>query len=389
MYNFILNNPTKIYFGDEWYNSIGNVIKEYGSRVMIVYGGNSVKQIGILEKIEHILIKNNIHFIRFGGVETNPRTSKVNSGSIICRNEGIDVILAIGGGKVIDCAKAISIGYFYEGDCWDIIMKKVQVSRALPIIAIPTIAGTGSEMNNTCVISNEKMRMKRGFSNELLQPKVSFLDPQLTYSVNEFQTACGAVDILSHVLDTTYLVSGRKMDMLNDIMESICRTVIRYSVIAIEEPKNYEARANLMWASTWALNGFLKNGVKQLASCHAIEHELSAFYDITHGLGMAIVMPRYYDNIITTQNAHYFEGLAKNVFCVEKDLNSLQAAQEMIGKMKEFFFNTLHLPSSLSELGIGEEEFENMANNICWGQTLPGLEVLSVGDVVKILKECL
>lgn len=389
MYNFYFSNPTRIYFGEEERKNLGKVVSRCGLRALIIYGGETVKKSGLYNEIVTLLKSEGVETMDFGGIVSNPGHTKINEGSNICREQNIDVLVAVGGGSVIDSAKAIALGRYYDGDCWDIITKKVKGEQALPIVTVTTISGTGSEMNNSCVISNDILKIKRGYSNELLRPVASFLDPVLTFSVNKFQTACGAADILSHILDTTYMVRDNKMQMLNDIMESILKTVLYYAPIAVNNPHNYEARANLMWASTWALNDFLKSGVKQLAACHAIEHEISAFYGITHGLGMAILMPRYIECILCDETAIYFESMAKNVFNVDRSLNAYKASVEMINKLKTFLFEDLQLPISFSELGIDGKDFAQIARNICWNGTLPGFRILTTEDVKSILLNCL
>lgn len=389
MYEFELSNPTKIFFGEQERNNIGRQIAKYGKNILVVYGGGSIKRSGLFDDVVALLNREGLAVYEFSGVQSNPKHAMVNEGAELCRTLAIDAILAIGGGSVIDCAKAISVASFYMGDCWDIITKKVEIHNALPIFAIMTISGTGTEMNNSCVISNAELKMKRGFSSELIRVKAAYLDPTLTYSVNKFQTACGAADTLSHILDTAYFVNGDKMQMLNGIMESVCRTIIKYGPIAIQEPENYEARTNLMWASTWGLNGLLKNGIKQLAACHAIEHELSARYDITHGHGMAIVMPRYYRSILDSNNIKMFAQFGRNVFDIDCNLTDEEAAFEMLNQMENFLFNDLALPSKLSDIGINDSEFEIMANNICWGGSLPGLKAITTEDVVNIFYACL
>ncbi|WP_031492421.1 iron-containing alcohol dehydrogenase [Succinivibrio dextrinosolvens] len=385
MYNFELNNDTKIIFGKEGRKKIGKVLYPFGSRVLLVYGGNSIKEIGLFKELVDTLIQNKISIVEFSGIKSNPTCSMVNKGAELCREKSVDVILAVGGGSVIDTAKAISVANYYEGPFEDILEKKTIISDAIPLIAISTISGSGSEMNCSCVITNERLKKKCGFNSDLIRPKYAFLDPELTYSVNSYQTACGSADILSHILDTTYMVNGSKLQMLKGVMESVSRTIIKYTPIAMNDPTNYEARANLMLASTWGLNGFLKNGIKQLAACHAIEHELSAQFNIIHGAGMAIVMPAYYEYVLSEENECIYAEFCKNVFG-DNSPNVSDAARIMIDKLKYFFFEELKLPSKLSDLGVTSFDTASAAYNICWGKDLPGLVNLSIKDVDNILK---
>lgn len=387
MYNFELSNSTKIVFGSGWHSQIGKTVSCFGSRVLLVMGESSVKKTGIYDEVVEILRNENIVINELSGIKTNPSVDLVREGVSICQQNKVDVLLAIGGGSVIDSAKAISVSSFYNGDCWDIIQNKVTIKEALPIIVLSTISGTGTEMNNSCVLSNSELKIKKGYSNELLRPKVSFLDPELTFSVTPFNTACGVADALSHILDTTYMVNGKNMPMLQDIMESICRTLVKYGPIAVKNGNDYEARANIMWAASWGLNGFLKSGIKQLAACHAIEHELSAKFNISHGFGMALVMPNYYEYVLNNDNSYLFESFAKNVFGVDSSLPKDVAAKKMIDCLRSFLYKELMLPSTLDIECVSDKEIMDMADRICWGKDLPGLVSLNVADVVTIIKK--
>lgn len=388
MYNFMLNIPTKILFGVENRNKICNSILTYGKKVLLVYGGESIKKIGIYDEVIKELRKEKLELYEMNGVISNPRHTKVDAGAKLCREYGIEVILAIGGGSVIDCAKAISVTARSDANCWDIITKEVIPYSAIPVITVLTVSGTGTEMNNSCVITNEELKIKRGYSNDLMYPKISFLDPTLTFSVPKFQTACGCADTLSHILDAAYFMPGDKMELLRSIMEAMCRTIIKYSRMVMEEPSNYTARANLMWASTFALNGILKNGIRQPAVCHIIEHELSAYYDITHGLGMAIILPRWMRYIFDKDNAMEISRFGKSVFNI-CDSQELECAKKTIDELEKFLYTDLSLPSNLSSLGISNKDFDKLAENVCWGGTVGGLKQLNPADIVNILEMCL
>lgn len=387
MYNFELFNDTKIVFGNEWRSKIGKVVSNYGKKVLLVTGGSSIKKSGLYDELCLLLKSENIEIIELSGILTNPTVDDVNKGVLLCRDNKIDVLLAVGGGSVIDCAKSIAVASFYEGDFWDLVQNKIIIKDALPIITIPTISGTGTEMNNSCVITNPKLTIKRGFNNDLLRPKVSFLVPELTYSVSPFHTACGVADALSHILDTVYMVKGSTMSMLQGVMEAISRTLIEFGPKAVSNGEDYEARANIMWASSWGLNGFLRSGVKQLAACHAIEHELSARFNVAHGFGMAVIMPCYYEYVLNSENAILYESFAKNVFGLDKSLSREEASRKMLDCLCDFLFEKLKLPSKLNITGVSDGEIEEMANKICWGKDLPGLVTLSVEDVAAIIKK--
>ncbi len=388
MYNFVLNIPTKILFGSESRKQLSSIVSSYGNKILLVYGEESIKKIGLYDEIIDSLKRQNAEIFELNGVASNPRHTKVDYGAKICKENGIDVILAVGGGSVIDCAKAISVTANEDCGCWDIITKKTPPHEAIPLITVVTVAGTGTEMNNSCVISNESLKIKRGYSNDLLYPKVSFMDPVLTFSVSTFQTACGCADMLSHVLDTAYFMPGDRMDMLCVVMESISKIIIRYGYIALREPNNYTARANLMWASTWALNGILKNGIRQPAVCHIIEHEISAYYDVNHGLGMAIILPKWMKYVLNSENACLFAQFGRAVFDIDS-ANNIECAELTIKKLEEFLYEMLGLNSKLSEIGITEDAFEEIAENVCWGGSIGGIKELVPQDIINILKMCM
>ena len=387
MYSFMLNIPTKIMFGTENRKQLGTVVSSFGKRVLLVYGGRSIKNSGLYDEITKGLSEAGCELYELCGVVSNPRHTKVDEGAAICREKGIEVILAAGGGSVIDCAKAVSATAGADAGCWDIITKKEVPRSAVPVVTVLTIAGTGTEMNNSCVITNEELKIKRGYSNDLLYPKASFLDPALTFSVPAFQTACGCADTLSHILDTAYFMPGDRMELLCSVMESMCRTVIKYGRVAVKEPADYAARANLMWASTLALNGILKNGIRQPAVCHIIEHELSAFYDITHGLGMAVILPRWMRYILDGETAGRFAGFGRAVFDIA-DSSDLRCAEKAIDALERFFYIDLSLPSKLGKMGITNKDFGELAENVCWGGTVGGLKQLRPEDIVHILEMC-
>lgn len=389
MNNFVFQNTTKIYFGKGQLVHLADELKLYGTRVLLTYGGGSIKRIGLYDSIVSSLNESGFTVFELPGVEPNPRHTTVNKGADICKKENIDVLLAVGGGSTIDCTKAIAAAAYYEGDAWDLVKQKVPVTKALPILTVLTLSATGSEMDCGGVISNMETNEKIGLVHPLLQPKVSFLDPEYTYSVSRFQTACGSVDIISHIFDCNYFTAGDKMDMMSRIQEEVIRTVIKYAPIALEQPENYEARANLMWASSWALNRFLDNGIIQAPTCHMIEHELSAFYDITHGLGLAIITPRWMEYILDETTAPQIKKFGVNIFGVEDNLSDMDGAKETIHRLSDFLFKKLGLQSRLSEVGIDDRNFSIMAEKACAGGTLKGYKTLTPKDVEAIFRMCL
>lgn len=385
-YNFTYSAPTKIYFGENQLDNLGNELKQSGNRVLLTYGGGSIKKIGLYDKIMEKLNQAGLEVYEFGGIEPNPRHTSVNQGAAICKEKNIDVLLAVGGGSTIDATKVIGTAAFYEGDCWDLVTHKAPVTNCLPIVTVLTLAATGSEMDAGGVISNMETNEKIGLIHPLMLPKVSFLDPSNTYSVSEFQTACGGVDILSHIFDTAYFSNQDTLYMVDYFMEGLMKTVIKYTPIAIKEPDNYEARANLMWASSWALNGFIGAGKMQAPSCHMIEHELSAHYDITHGLGLAIVTPRWMEYILDETTAPKFYQFGVNVFDIDKNLPTMEVAKKAIGMLADFFFRTLGLQNTLTKVGIDDSKFELMSKKACGNGVMQGFKALSQQDVENILK---
>lgn len=388
MYKFIYNIPTKIYFGSEQLLNLGNEIKKFGSRVLLCYGGGSIKKTGIYQEIMIELKKEQLEIFEFNGIGSNPEIELVKKGSDICKNKKIDVLLAIGGGSVIDCTKMIGAATFYSGDPWDLVIKKEKIEKVLPILTIVTVAATGSEMNSGSVISNVNSNDKIGVSSPFFQPKVSFLDPKNTFTVSRFQTACGSVDIFSHVMEA-YFNSKGNMYMLDCFMEGIMKTIIKYGPIALNEPTNEEARANLMWASSWAINGFISSNQSCAWTCHLLEHQLSAYYNITHGLGLAIVIPRWMRYILDKNNIKRFKRFAKEVFNIEDKFTDKEIAIKGIEELEHFFFKKLGLIDNLTELKIDSKNFNEMAKKCLRNDFLNGYKKLSEKDIVEIYKMCL
>lgn len=389
MYNFVFQNTTKVYFGENQLCHLGEELKQYGTRVLLTYGGGSIKKTGLYDRIMEELVKSGMTVFELSGIEPNPRHTTVNKGADICKREKIDVLLAVGGGSTIDCTKAIAAASFYDGDSWDLVMRRAPVENALPLLTVLTLAATGSEMDAGGVISNIDTNEKFGLMHPLLRPRVSFLDPTNTYTVNAFQTACGSADILSHIFDVAYFTTSEKMDMIDRVMEEMIKTVVKYAPIAIKEPENYKARANLMWTASWALNDFVQAGNFQIPSCHAMEHELSAFYDITHGLGLAILTPRWMEYILDEVNAPQFKSFGVHVFGVDPSLSDLEGAKLGISELSNFLFKELGLKSTLTEIGIDDVNFKVMAQKACHGGVIPGYKPLTSEDVENIYRMCL
>ena len=389
MNNFIYNIPTKVYFGENQLENLGKELRKFGRRVLLTYGGGSIKRIGLYDRVIEELRKAEMEVFELSGIEPNPRIESVRKGVEICKNEGIDVLLAVGGGSTIDATKFMAAGACVDHDAWEFFGANAKpIERALPIVTILTLSATGSEMDTAGVISNFETGDKLGRLAPALLPKVSFLDPTLTYSVGKFQTAAGSADIMSHILEV-YFNTQKDLFMLDCFMEGMLKTVVKYAPIAINEPENYEARANLMWTSSWAINGFINGGKRKAWSCHPMEHELSAVYDITHGLGLAILTPRWMEYCLDENTVDKYVQYGVNVFGIDSTMDKMAIAKESIRLTSEFLFDKLGLQRTFTEVGIKPEDFELMAKKACRYGDIKGFKTLTVDDVINIFKMCL
>lgn len=388
MENFDYSIKTEIYFGKGQISKLGEILLKYGNKVLLVYGGGSIKKIGLYDNIKNILKKNNIECVELSGVDPNPRIESVDKGVKLVRENNIDVILPVGGGSTIDCAKAISGASFYEGNPWDIVKDSSKIKRVLPIVTVLTLSATGSEMDPFAVISNMNTNEKLGLGNEMLRPKASILDPEYTYSVPKNQTAAGTADIMSHIFEVYF--SRTKDAYLQDKMaEGLLKTCIKYGEIAYNDPDNYEARANLMWASSLAINGILSCGKKDVWTVHPIEHELSAFYDITHGVGLAILTPHWMKYVLNEDTLEKFYEFGVNVWDIDRNLDKKEVAELAIKRTSDYF-KTLGIPQRLRDIGIDDSKFKVMADKaVKCGGLKNGYVPLNSDDVVKIFEASL
>lgn len=389
---FIYCNPTKVYFGHDAMSHIHEELPRWGKNVLLVYGGGSIKGSGIYDKVVDEIRKSGVSAYEISGVKPNPELPLAVKGARFCREAGIDLILAVGGGSVIDTAKVIAGSALYEGDPWELVKSRAQISRALPLLAIPTMAATGSEMNSCAVITNPDTHEKLGWTTEALRPKVSFLDPKNTFTVPPAQTAFGSADILSHILEV-YLNRAEGFDAMDGFMESMMRSVIRWAPLAMADSANEEARANLLWNSEWAINDLIDRGHSVSWSCHALEHELSAFYPVPHGLGLAILTPAFMEYVLNEDTAPRLARFAVRVMGVKEGKNEMKTARKGIKKLRKFFRKALSLPGSLSEIGMDDALFEDMAAHaMAWkGEDgiLHGFYPLTEEDFVAIYKKAL
>lgn len=391
MFKFTYNIPTKVYFGGDQLSNLGPELKKFGKRVLLCYGGGSIKKIGLYDKIVTEIKKAGLELFELSGIEPNPRVTSVNRGAQICKDENIDVLLAVGGGSVIDCTKFVGAGRYYDGDAWDLVTRKAPITNCLPIVTVLTLAATGSEMDCGGVITNLETNDKIGMGASIMRPRVSFLDPANTYTVSSYQTSCGSADIFSHLVETYFNPTG-SMFMLDSFMEGMMKTVVKYAPIAVKEPTNEEARANLMWTSSWAINDFVSACQRCTWSCHPMEHQLSAYYDITHGLGLAILTPRWMRYVLDETTAERFRNFAVSVFGVDPTLPNMEAAKAGIEAVEKFLFEDLKLTKTLTELGIDKTHFAEMADKACHakgGRVLKGYKHLTPKDVEAIYEMCL
>jgi len=387
MLNFDYSIPTKIFFGKGKIGVLPAEIKKYGSKILLVYGGGSIKRNGIYEDITKGLKDNSIDFWELSGVEPNPRITTVRKGIEICRKNNIDLVLAIGGGSSIDCAKVIAAGDYYEGDAWDIVKDARKISKVLPVASVLTLAATGSEMDIFGVITNMDTNEKIGVGHPDMIPRFSVLDPTYTFTVPRSQTAAGTADIMSHIMEA-YFSSTKEAFLQDRMAEALLKTCINYGRKAMDEPENYEARANLMWASSLAINGLLSYGKHRNWVVHPMEHELSAYYDITHGVGLAILTPYWMKYILDDSTVDKFAEFGINVWNIDASKDKYDIANAAIDKTREYF-NLLEIPSKLSEVGIKEDKLEEMARQSVRKGNIGSLKPIGYEGVLNIFKEAL
>ena len=359
--NFTYNTPTKLYFGKDCIKDLPCVIGRYGRNVLLTYGGGSIKKMGLYDKVKELLKDFNI--VELSGIEPNPKYDpSVIDGARLCKENAIDVILAVGGGSVLDCSKAISVCAKYDGEGWDLISGKVKAKAAVPIVDIITLAATGSEYDMGCVISNTAINDKRGYLDPLMYPAASFLDPEYTYTVNKWQTACGTADAINHVLEQFF---ADPHSTFNDgIMISALKSLMENVKIALEKPDDYAARSELMYVCSWGCNGILANGAGYSGwPMHSIEHALSAYFDITHGAGLAIITPRWMKEILSERTVERFVTLGTGLFGFDKALHDMEIAENVIDAFYKFF-ESIGIPMHLGELGVKAEAIDEMADHI-------------------------
>lgn len=368
MFDFKYYTPTKVVFGRNTEARVAELIREFGgSRVLIHYGGGSVVRSGLLKKVTDTLDSAGIPYVTLGGAVPNPRLSLVYKGIELCKKEGVDFLLAVGGGSAIDSAKAIGYGVTNEGDVWDFYDYKRKATACLPLGVILTLAATGSEMSDSSVITKEEGWIKRGYSSDFARAKFAIMNPELTMSLPDYQTACGCADIMMHTMER-YFTNGGNMEITDSIAEGLLRTVMTNAEILVKDPKNYDARAEVMWAGSLSHNGLTgcgNDGGDWMT--HKMEHELGGLYDVAHGAGLAAIWGSW-ARYVYKDCLPRFRRFAVNVMGVEPVGTDEEIALRGIEAMEDFY-RRIHMPTNLRELGVNptEAEFADMAHKCAVG----------------------
>lgn len=389
MYNFKYFTPTKVLFGKGTEEQVGALVKEQNcKKVLIHYGQGSVVRSGLLDIVKKSLDDEQISWVELGGAVPNPRLSLVYEGIELAKKEGVDFILAVGGGSAIDSAKAIGYGAANEGDVWEFYDRKRQATDCISIGVVLTMAATGSEMSHSSVITKEEGWIKRGYSSDLGRPKFAIMNPELTMTLPDYQTACGCTDILMHTMER-YFVSGGTMEITDTMAEALMRTVIKYSLVLEKEPDNYEARAEIMWAGSLSHNGLTGCGASGVDfATHGLEHELGGLYDVAHGAGLAALWGSW-ARYVYKECLPRFYRFAIEVMGVKDEGSREEVALKGIEAVEEFF-RTIHMPTSMKELGIEptEEEMKLLAHkcSIASGGKKGSAKVLGEEDMFAIYK---
>ncbi|AOH56893.1 butanol dehydrogenase [Peribacillus muralis] len=387
MENYTYKNPTKVIFGKDQLESLKSEIPTYGNKVLLVYGTGSIKKNGLYEKVIKTLNEIDAEVHELSGVEPNPRITTVKKGVDLCKQHQIDFILAVGGGSVIDATKAIAAGAKYDGDPWDLVIKKAPVEAALPFGTVLTLAATGSEANSGSVITNWETKEKYGWGSPLVFPQFSILDPENTFSVPRDHTVYGMVDMMSHVFET-YFHPETHAPLQDRFCESLLLTVKETAPQLLEDLEDYEHRATILYAGHIALNGSLGVGYSGDWATHNIEHAVSAVYDIPHAGGLAILFPNWMKHVLH-ENVSRFKQVAVRVFGVDPEgKTDEEAALEGIDKLREFW-SSLGAPTTLSDYGIDDSQLEVMADKAMSRGDFGRFKILNREDVLAILRASL
>lgn len=389
MQNFEYFTPTRVVFGRDTELQVGKLVKEYGgNKVLVHFGGGSAVKSGLLDRVCSSLKDAGIAYVTLGGVQPNPRLSLAREGIALCRKEGVDFLLAVGGGSVIDSTKCIGYGLANEGDVWDFYAGKRQAVGCMPIGCVLTIAAAGSEMSRSSVITNEEGWIKRGYNNDYSRCKFAVMNPELTYTLPAYQTASGCVDILMHTMER-YFTKEADTELVDGMAEALLKTVMHNAKILMEDPENYSARAQVMWAGSLSHNGLLGCGMVEDWASHQLEHELSAMFDVAHGAGLAAVWGSW-ARYVYMDKPERFAQYAVNVMGVPMDYNDpAKTALEGI-KATEQFFHAIQMPANIHEMGIEltEEQIQELARKCSNedGRMIGGFRKLNREDMVNIYR---
>jgi alcohol dehydrogenase len=386
MENFIFQNPTKIIFGRGTENQAGKEVTQYSKKILLHYGGESAKKIGLYSKVVASLRESKVEFVELPGVQPNPRLNLVREGIKVCRQEKINFILAVGGGSVIDSAKAIAAGVRYDGDVWDFYTGKAVLKEALPIGTILTIPAAGSESSTGSVITNEDGWYKRPVNSEFLIPRFSILNPEWAFTLPKFQVACGAVDIIAHLLER-YFTNTQNVEFTDRLIEATIKTIINNIYLVLAQPDLYDAWAEIMWAGTIAHNNLLNTGRVGDWASHMIEHEVSGIYDVTHGAGLAVIFPAWM-KYVYKHDINRFVQFAVRVWNVEQSFWSPeQTALAGIQRYEEFL-KSIGMATTLSGLDISDDRLEEMADKGSNSDTqiIGNFKKLGKKDILNILR---
>ena len=388
MLDFEYYTPTKVFFGKSKEKEVGEIISQYGyKKIMLQYGKGSIKKNGLYDCIINSLKEYDIEFVEMGGVEPNPKIEFVREAVRIAKREGVELVLAVGGGSVIDAAKYTALGAVTDCDVWDFVVGKQKPTSALPVACVLTIAAAGSEMSWSAVVSDLSLNMKRGLASDLIRPLFAVCNPELTYTVSPYQTACGITDIMAHTMER-YFTPCEPVDITDQIAEGILRSVINAARVVMKEPNNYEARANIMWASSLSHNNLTGCGRINSLPVHQLEHAVSGEYDnVAHGAGLAVLFPAW-AKYVYTYNIPRFAQFARNVWAVN-EVDDKKAAELGIESMTEFF-KSIGMPSTLREFGINLDAIDKLTDLCTFNNTRTVDSVIKLGskEIKNIFKLC-
>lgn len=390
MKDFNYYSPTQVVFGRQSEEAVAELVKKYGgTKVLVHYGGGSAKRSGLLDKMLRLLDEGGVQHVELGGVVPNPLLSMVYKGIELCRKEGVDFILAIGGGSVIDSSKAIAYGVKYDGDVWDFWDGKAVPQAALPIGTVLTIPAAGSELSDSCVITKDDGLLKRGVNSDLCRCRFAIMNPERTFTLPPYQTAAGATDIMMHTMER-YFCKHQDMTLTDSLAEALLRTVKDCTIDVLRDPEDYRARAQIMWAGSLSHNNLMECGLEKDFATHRLEHELSALFGVTHGAGLAAIWPSWARYMLPRHTSRFVQ-FAVNVMGVENDFTSPEQTAEKGIRAMERFYKEIGMPTTIKELlgrDITDEEIELMADKCSRGNTITvgTLERLGREEMVKIYK---